>query len=233
MLIDRNKEICNLVQNIKRGIHTLVFGRPGVGKSVILREAANRLSECDMEIIYVNDCRSPRVLLEIALKFRHIKGFSTRDVSMSDLRNSLLRSNNCRKLCLILDHIPKLHHRLKHLMEIMEDRCILIFGVTADRDSYDLYYWRFEAIEITNLRRKSALPWIAQVIRAMNYSEALCKAISNEIFNLTAGNPEAIQRTLSIISRQTEIIDDPIRIPRMFIEGQLLDYLEGKSNNRS
>jgi len=49
---------------MKRGINTLVIGALGVGKFAILRKAANRLSAQGTEVVYVNNCRPRRILLE-------------------------------------------------------------------------------------------------------------------------------------------------------------------------
>lgn len=221
MLFGREKEIRKLVLNLQREINTLVFGAPGVGKSAILKEAANRLSAQEREVVYVNDCRSRRVLLEQAMKTRRINTVQIREMSVKDMRNALLKSGKKQRLCLILDHLPKLRHPLQHLLEIMEESCVLAFGVTGLPGSYDLYYWKFKSLEIKDLSRKAALSWIGAELRNMSYSKELEKTIASEIFRLTGGNPGSTSQTLSAISSQSVPIDDPIRIRRMFVNGKI------------
>jgi hypothetical protein len=219
MLFGREREIQELVLNIRRGIHTLVFGVPGVGKSALLQEVSKRLS--NTEVVYVSNCRSPRILLEEALKSRYENSLPTREMRLTELRNALLQSGQGQRLCLILDHLPRLHHRLQHLLEIMEDHCVLAFGVTAAATAYDLYYWKFNALEVKNLPRKIALNWIRTELRKMSYPEPLGKAIAVEISRLANGNPGAISRTLSAMAMNPVPLDDPIRVRRMFVEGRI------------
>lgn len=221
MLFGREKEICKLVLNMQRGIHTLVFGAPGVGKSAILKEVSNRLSRDEIEVVYVNNCRSRRILLEQAMKTRRIDTMQIREMSVKEMRNALLKSGEKQRLCLILDHLPKLHHPLKRLLEIMEESCVLAFGVTSLPGSYDLYYWKFKSLEIKDLPRKAALSWIGAELRNMSYSKELEKTIASEIFRLTGGNPGSTSQTLSAICSQSVPIDDPIRIRRMFVDGKI------------
>jgi hypothetical protein len=228
MIVGREKEVCRLVLNLRKGVNTLVFGAQGVGKSAILMEAAERLSSEGTGVVYVKDCRSRRTLLEEAMKTRRFSDSQIREMSVNALRNALLNSGGKQRLCLILDHVPKLHHPLQHLLEIMEERCILAFGVTAVHGSYNLYYWKFKSLEINNLTRKAALDWIGEGLRNMNYSEALRKSIASEVFRLTRGNPGSISRTMSVISSQLVLVDDPIRVRRMFVDGKISRLSSGQ-----
>jgi len=222
MLFGREKEVRKLVLNMQRGIHTLVFGDQGVGKSAILKEAVSRLSAGEAEVVYVNDCRSRRILLEEAIKTRQMNNAQVREMCIKDLRNALLKSGGEKqRLCLVLDHLPKLHHPLKRLLEIMEERCVLAFGVRGLPGSYDLYFWKFKSLEVKNLSRKDALAWISAELRKMSYAEALRKTIAPEIFRLTGGNPGSISRTLYAIGSQRVPLDDPIRVRRMFVDGKI------------
>ena len=221
MLFGREKEIRSLVLNLQKGANTLVFGAQGVGKSSVLIEAADRLTLEGAEVVYVHDCRSRRTLLEDALRTRRFSNERIREMQVKDLRDALLNSGKREPFCLILDHLPKLHHPLQRLLEIMEDRCVLAFGVTSLPVSFDLYYWKFKSLEIKDLSRKASLDWISAELRTMGYPEVLRKRIAAEIFRLTGGNPGSISRTLSVIGRQTMPIDDPIRVGRMFLDGKI------------
>jgi AAA+ ATPase superfamily predicted ATPase len=221
MLFGREKEVRSLVLNLRKRANTLVFGAQGVGKSSVLMEAAGRLALEGAEAVYVNDCRSRRSLLEEAMRARHLSNESIRKMSVRDLRNALLNSGKKEPFCLILDHLPKLHHPLQHLLEIMEDCFVLAFGVTGLPASYDLYYWKFKALEIKELSREPSMHWISMELRNMGYPEVLRKSIAAEIFRLTGGNPGSISRTLSVIKRQPTLIDDPICVGRMFLDGKI------------
>lgn len=40
-------------------------------------------------------------------------------MSVKDLRNALLGSDERQRFCLALDHLPKLHHPRQHLRELL------------------------------------------------------------------------------------------------------------------
>jgi hypothetical protein len=223
MLYGREKEVQKLLLNIKGGIHTLVYGAPGAGKTTILQEGVSSLSSDQLRVVYINNCSSRRDLLESALanlKKRHVR---MHDIPIQELRNTLLKVCRKKNVCLILDHLPaRLHHRMQRLLEMLETCSTLVYSVTSGPGTYDLYYWKFDALEVGNLPRKTALTWIDAALRNINYLDPLKKAMAREIFRLTAGNPGAISRTLSVISNQIIPLDDPIRIRRMFVDARIL-----------
>jgi hypothetical protein len=140
---------------------------------------------------------------------------------LKDLRNALIQISLERPICLILDHPPRIHSRMRHMLEILEEHCTLVFGVTASRDSYDLYYWKFDMLEICDLPKESARSWIDDELKLMGYSCRLRNTIGVELYRLTRGNPGAISRTLGAIRREPAPLDDPIRVRRMLIEGRI------------
>ena len=111
---------------------------------------------------------------------------------------------------------------MQRLLEMLETCSTLVFSVTANPDSYDLYYWKFDALEVGNLPRKIALTWIDAELRSICYADPLKKTMAREILRLTAGNPGAISQTLAVIANQTIPLDDPIRVRRMFVDGRIL-----------
>jgi hypothetical protein len=232
MLIGRKTETDKLIRNLRNGVHTVIFGLAGTGKSALLREAQSRLLdnfESEPFIVYVSDCRNRRKLLENALAGlgfnspRASRGNSSNVETrrVQDLRNALVRHSRDRNLCLLLDHLPRLHHRLEHLLEILEQHCTLACAVTSGRDAYDLYYWKFDKIEMENLPAKIAVSWIELELGNLGYAGTLKHGIGHEILRLTGGNPGTISETLAIIRCQPCRLDDPIRVRRMFIDGRL------------
>ncbi|MBZ5499371.1 MAG: ATP-binding protein [Acidobacteriia bacterium] len=235
MLYGREREIKRLVTNLEQGVHTLVFGAAGVGKSILLREAARRLSsnhDASRLAPYVGDCSTRRVLLQNALEALAVDLRASVSAKadpaverggylLRDLRNALIRISCERPICLILDHPRRIRSRMQHLLEMLEEHCTLAFGVTASRDSYDLYYWKFDLMEIRDLPKESALPWIDEELQLMGYHGTLRNSIGNELLRLTGGNPGAISQTLDVIRLERTPLDDPIRVRRMLIEGRI------------
>jgi len=238
MLIGRKTAIDKLIRNLKEGTQTLVFGAAGTGKTALLLEAATQLSEnseSEPFAVYVGDCRDRRRLLENALEGlgcdsrRPAQGRASfnpvESRRVQDLRNALVKQSQTRNLCLLLDHLPRLHHRLEHLLEILEQHCTLTCAVTAGRDAYDLYYRKFDKIEIKDLPAKLAFSWIEVELGKMGYAGPLKQGIAHEILRLAGGNPGAIFETLTMIRGQTRHLDDPIRVRRMFIDGRLNRFM--------
>jgi len=235
MLIGRETELDKLVRNLREGVHTLVFGASGTGKTALLREAASRLggnTESEPFAVYIGDCSDRRTLLESALaglgcNYRCAGGatsFSHKLVQnrrVQDLRNAFIAQNRVQHLCLLLDGLPGLHHRLERLLEMLEQHCTLGCAVTARADAYDLYYWKFDKIEVKELPARLAFSWVDQELGHMDYTGPLKRGIAQEILRLAGGNPGSISETLGVIRRQSRRLDDPIRVRRMFIDGWL------------
>jgi energy-coupling factor transporter ATP-binding protein EcfA2 len=249
MLYGREREVQDLVANLRHGVHTLVFGPSGSGKSALLLEAARLLSsnqESERLVAYVGDCSSRKVLLKCALDVLAgnfgasvfppvVPGMRHRGFLYKDLRNALIRISREKHLCLILDHFPKLHYRMRHLLEMLEEHCTLACGVTAPRCGYDLYFWKFAALEVHDLPRESALSWIDEEIGRMGYEGRIRQVIGLELLRLTNRNPGSISRTLDVIRTQRVPLDDPIRVRRMLVDGRIRTEvsIEDRKDNHS
>jgi hypothetical protein len=110
---------------------------------------------------------------------------------------------------------------MQHLLELLEDRFPLACAVTAHRAAYDLYYWRFDKIELTNLPTAMALGWVEDELGVLGYGGSLRAALAKEIIHQAGSNPGSISGTLDVIRFQPQRLDDPIRVRRMFIDGLL------------
>ncbi len=139
---------------------------------------------------------------------------------IQDLRDYLIASLSRQKTCLLLDHLPKFHARFRHLLELLEPHCTLACVVTARANEYDLYFWRFDRIELSDLPGESAIPWIEAELALTGYESGLKIKIALEIYRLTEGNPGAVSRTLELIRQQHRRLDDPVRVRRMYVDAR-------------
>lgn len=223
MLVGRNKEIGKLILNLERGIHTVVFGAEGTGKSALLQELAARPSKT--RPIYVRDCGSRRTLLEGALRCltaaQKVASAPLRESLIKDLRDRLVDVGRQQHSCLMLDHLPRLRHRMQHLLEILEQYFTLVCAVRATPGTYDLYYWKFDRLEVGDLPVASAISWIERELAKINCRGSLGRAIADEVQRLSHGNPGLISDTLNAMKAGTVPLDDPIRVRRLFIDGRL------------
>jgi hypothetical protein len=223
MLVGRDKEIGKLILNLERGIHTVVFGAEGVGKSALLQELAARPSKT--RPIYVRDCGSRRALLEGALRCmtaaQQVASAPLRESLIKDLRDRLVKVGRQRNSCLMLDHLPRLRHRMQHLLEILEQYFTLICAVRSSPGAYDLYYWKFERLEVGNLSAAAAIFWIERELAKMGCKGSLGRAVADEVQRLCRGNPGLISDTLNVMQDGAVPLDDPIRVRRLFIDGRL------------
>jgi hypothetical protein len=110
---------------------------------------------------------------------------------------------------------------MQHLLELLEERFTLACAVTANRAGYDLYYWKFDKIELADLPAAMALSWVEDELGVLGYRGSLRAALAREIINQAGSNPGSISRTLDVIRSQPRRLDDPIRVRRMFVDGLL------------
>jgi hypothetical protein len=226
MLVGRDEEIRKLIRNLEQGIHTLVFGSEGTGKSALLQEVASR--ELSTRVIYVGNCSSRRILLQDAVTRMTAKPTGPallRDTPIKDLRDQLFRMGRREKSCLMLDHLPRLRHRMQHLLEMLEQHFTLICAVRAVANAYDLYYWKFARLEVSNLSEAASRSWIERGLAQMGCSGSLARAITLEVQRMCRGNPKLISDTLKMMHASGVPLDDPIRVRRFFIDG-LLSHLK-------
>jgi len=235
MLAGREREVEKILQNLRRGIGTLVFGAAGVGKTAILLEVASRLGLAHpgglCGAVYVGDCSRRRRLLEgvierlvqdarISAPSREsIPAGRRRSLRYQELRELVFANSRGKVIYLFLDHLPKLNRRMEHLLELLEQHFTLACAVTATPGAYDLYFWKYDRVEVGELPRNGALPWIERELAGMGYESVLRKAIALEVYRLAWGNPRAIFDTLHAIRSQVAPLNDPIRVRRMFIAG--------------
>jgi len=231
VIVGRKVETERLASNLRRGIHTLVFGAPGTGKSAVLQECADRLNASSEPVpLYVRESATRTRLLmaacaELAVRDgRSVPSESRGRPYLRDLRNFLIASGKRQRVCLLLDHLPRLRHGLRHLLEILEQHFTLACAVTAVQHAYDLYYWGFDKIEVRDLPRDIAHTWVNQELEQIGYAEPLRNRLAREVTRLSAGNPGKIVETISAIRRQTLPLNDPIQVRRMFIDGLILCY---------
>jgi hypothetical protein len=223
MLFGREKEIKKLTLNLEQGIHTLVFGIEGAGKTALLQEVVSRPSR--IHRAYVGECSSRRALLEGALACLAANRAKTAtprsELPIKDLRDELIRAGRHGNACLILDHLPRLHHRMQHLLEILEQYFTLIFAVRAHPGAYDLYYWKFARLEVGKLPDAAARSWIEKDLAQRGCAGPLGRAIAAEVQRLCRGNPGLISDTLEAIRNNAVPLDDPIRVRRFVVDGRL------------
>jgi hypothetical protein len=223
MLFGRDREINKLVRNREQGIHTLVFGIEGTGKSALLQELASRPSS--IATIYARDCGSRRNLLEGTLKrassARQISPTALRESLIKDLRNDVVKLSQQQSVCLLLDHLAPLRHRMQRLLEILEEHFTLICAVRAMPGTYSLYYWKFDRLEVGALPDSAARSWIETELALLGCKGSLVRSIGDEVQRLCRGNPGLIADTLKAMRAGTVLLDDPIRVSRYFIDGRL------------
>lgn len=125
---------------------------------------------------------------------------------------------------------------MQRLFEMLEEHCTLIFGVTAGHNSLDLYYWKFDAVEVGKLSRISALNRIDTVLRKLGYENPLKKVIAEEIFRLTAAiqGPFRELLLLSAISRACSMMQSESgayswMVELAWIAGCKAEFIRGRS----
>ena len=228
MLFGREREIETVAQNLRRNVHTLVFGIPGVGKSAVLREAAARLNgdvSPDSTAAYVSNCGQRTTLLQgallsLAIEEGAVRSSRGKHFRYRDLRNMLFAETDRRQIRLLLDHLPKMNRRLEHLLEILESRCTLACAVTGGSYGYHRYFWKYDKVEVCELSRKTVLQWIEHDLSQTGYEEESRKAIAGELYRLAGGNARSITVTLDEIKHQVLPLSDPLRVSTIYFAAQ-------------
>lgn len=245
MLYGLQNQIRQLVENLKGGNHTLVFGPRGVGKTSVLVEAARLINvetNSHLLAVYVENSSSNHSILESAKKSLQREGLdndnpfgrwnsNSRYIPVRDLRNFLLHISKTRKICLLLDHLPRLRHPMEHLFELLTPTVCMAFALTAGFYECDLFYWKCCKIELKNLPRETAQQWLMQELTEMGYRGSLKKELVQDMVMLTKGNPNLCSMILRMIRRQTVMLQDRLQIRHLYVDA-LSAHLNQTHGNR-
>jgi hypothetical protein len=104
--------------------------------------------------------------------------------------------------------------------------------VRAHPGAYNLYYWKFDRLEVGNLPNAAARSWIERDLAKRSCLGTLGRAIAAEVQRLCRGNPGLISDTLDAIRKNPAPLDDPIRVHRMFVDGRLSHLKIGHASGR-
>jgi AAA domain len=158
-LIGRDKEVKFVRAHLRTGKNLVVFGKEGVGKTVLVREAIDEAPNA----LYCADATTLKAACESLLPQLKL---SVPEADNIVRKRAILKATAGKKCCFVFDHVgwvsPKL---LSFLEKIQESHCIIVVTRSiawSDIGHLRMILWDFERLELASLSHEATL----QVLRA-------------------------------------------------------------------
>ncbi|MCY3868664.1 MAG: tyrosine-type recombinase/integrase [Gemmatimonadetes bacterium] len=214
--VGRDEELCQLTDNLSKGIDTLLLGPIGVGKSHLL-------ALLNAENVLVVKTLSPakEALINIAKElhkigrlcpdgpdFETIKKQHTR-TTIQGWTDMVLGSVKKNEFVLIVDDLSDMTASVGRLIDKLNRKFTIIAALPEVRKPYEKYFWRFDRVEIEHLCAADAKKLIRQCAAGADIEDyALTET---RVLQQSAGNPRAIIEIVERLRKEPAVTRSAVR----------------------
>lgn len=214
--VGRDEELCQLTDNLSKGIDTLLLGPIGVGKSHLL-------ALLNAENVLVVKTLSPakEALINIAKElhkigrlcpdgpdFETIKKQHTR-TTIQGWTDMVLSSVKKNEFVLIVDDLSDMTASVGRLIDKLNRKFTIIAALPEVRKPYEKYFWRFDRVEIEHLCAADAKKLIHQCAAGADIEDyALTET---RVLQQSAGNPRAIIEIVERLRKEPAVTRSAVR----------------------
>ena len=217
-LIGRNKEVEEILKEIKKRKDVLLIGDIGIGKTAILKEIFQILNKQNQKVVYADYARSFKQFLvniiqqmhckyqdieiyEMTDKKEEIKSKDWKDIkrkikklTTNDLAGLVQRSITGKDYIIICDALEMITPTAKSIFESFRENCCLVGATHTIRDNPHLkkLWWRFKQIEIKKLEPSKANELIDHLYFKNGINAYDKEAYKRKILKVSNGNCAAI-----------------------------------------
>ena len=233
--VGRDEELCQLTDNLSKGIDTLVVGPIGVGKSHLLAllDAENALkvktlSPVKENLINIaeglhkigrlcpdgpessksNNPRHPRYPSHPRSDFETIKKQHTR-TTIQGWTDMVLGSVERNEFVLIVDDLSDMTASVGRLINKLNRKFTIIAALQEVKRPYEKYFWKFECVEIEHLSTADARKLIRQCAAGANIEDY--RMTETNILQQSAGNPRAIIEIIERLRKEPAVTRSAVR----------------------
>ncbi len=227
--VGRGEELCQLKDNLSKGIDTLVLGPIGVGKSHLLAllDAENalvvktlspvkealiniaeglhkigRLCSDGLESSKSNNLRHPRSDFE-TFKKQHTR------TTIQGWTDMVLGSVEKNEFVLIVDDLSDMTASVGRLIDKLNRKFTIIAALPEVRRSYEKHFWKFDRVEIERLSTADAKKLIRQCAAGANIEDY--RMTETNILQQSAGNPRAIIEIVERLRKEPAVTRSVVR----------------------
>ena len=215
--VGREEELCQLTDNLSKGIDTLVLGPIGVGKSHLL-------ALLNAENVLVVKTLSPakESLINIAKElhkigrlcpdgpdeFETIKKQHTR-TTIQGWTDMVLGPVEKNEFVLIVDDLSDMTASVGRLIDKLNRKFTIIAALPEVRKPYEKHFWKFDRVEIEHLSTADAKKLIRQCAAGADIEDYAMT--ETRVLQQSAGNPRAIIEIVERLRKEPAVTRSAVR----------------------
>ena len=179
--VGREAEIAAIEKNVSQGLHTLLLGTGGVGKTHLLLDLQRRLQRMEPPpaTIYIpRPFPAKETAAAIYTRLSLLAGVrapkkivqQTRAIEIAEAVITVLAlpSLRDRKIVLLLDEIDQIHAQLAPFFDLVADKVLVVAAGRPIKKARNLdrFFWRFQEIEVRPLSAAETLDLAERALAA-------------------------------------------------------------------
>ena len=214
--VGRDEELCQLTDNLSKGIDTLVLGPIGVGKSHLLA-----LLDAENALVVKTLSPAKEALINIAKElhkigrlcpdgpdFETIKKQHTR-TTIQGWTDMVLGSVKKNEFVLIVDDLSDMTASVGRLIDKLNRKFTIIAALPEVRKPYEKHFWKFDRVEIEHLSTADAKKLIRQCAAGADIEDYAMT--ETRVLQQSAGNPRAIIEIVERLRKEPAVTRSAVR----------------------
>lgn len=221
-LVGRNEEVETILNYVNRDINTILLGKIGVGKTVLLEnlqfeKKVLKLDDTDnikksliymLLYLYGNDKESVATLIYGEFDKEKVQTKLNRE-SIANLCDEIKKLVKPKEYILMIDNVDRITPKAIKTLETLKDTFTILTTAREVPINKSSFLWNFERLEIKNLAKSHSLDLINKLSYDMDVEDY--SLYRNHIFEQSDGNPRVIYELVDRYRKEPVITTDVVK----------------------
>lgn len=233
--IAREAQYKKMVSNLKDAIPTLLVGKPGAGKTHILKLLCQYLDKSKKQYLYVERFKPVKdtlINLYLNMKKRLTKkqDKQIRRMTIKELTDNILplleEKSSHKPFILLFDQLEEITSSTADILEKLSTFCVVFGACQFIRRIRTLrrFFWQFDIVELDPFTKEESRLLVENLIRKKRLKIKCPDFFINQVVANTSGIPLSIVETINRAQQKGTITRSYVR--EMFIHGSGLKEVD-------